>query len=392
MDADNVTTQIDEGVEHFLDKYRQIKIDQDYENQEVMDKLKEERYYGNHEYKLKLVNVSEDKLIHRTTQMKFRMEQGKGEAYYEIGVHDNGEAFGLNQAEMQESLIVVYKMAKALDADLNLLYIKKGKHGEVAQLMVRQKLEDKLNVDIKILLLGDTTSGKSTLLGVMVSGRKDDGKGLARQKAFKNSHTLSNGNEWALSQTILGFDANGIVTNIDEFHDRSWDEIYKASYKVLSFLDIEETPETIKKCVPEMPEAQSPNYALLWITASQVNDTCKEQFRLALELKLPIIIVVSKIDKVDESDVIETIFELENMVLDSDKCDEIWSNPDEPEITDRWQDETTYRSIIEIEGIEDAVIWSTNMAESVIPVFKVSNTTWEGVEVLLKFLNLLVKQ
>jgi GTPase len=261
-DVDNVTIHTDEGIDTFLAKYRQLKLDQDYEGQTVMADLPEERYYGNHEYKLKLVNVNADKLMRRTTQMKFRMEQGRGEALYEIGVHDNGKAYGLNQPEIEESLIVVYKMAKALDADLMLLYIKKGEHGEIAQLMIRQKLAEMLNINIKILLLGDTTSGKSTLLGVMVSGRKDDGRGLARKKAFENSHTLANGNECTVNQTILGFDISGIVTNMDEFHDRTQDEIRKASYKVVSFIDIDDTLDNTMTCIIEK-EPESPNYVML---------------------------------------------------------------------------------------------------------------------------------
>jgi len=157
-----------------------------------MGDIEQERYYGNREYKLKLVNPSEDRVIHLTTQMKFRIQEGKGEAFYEIGVKDDGEAYGLSQREMEASLRTLHKMASKLEAELIILSIRKGKYGEVATLMVRKNIEQGLNSNIKIVLLGDTTAGKSTLLGVMVSGRKDDGKGSARQKAFKHAHELSN--------------------------------------------------------------------------------------------------------------------------------------------------------------------------------------------------------
>jgi ribosome-binding protein aMBF1 (putative translation factor) len=55
---------------------------------------------GNVEYKLKLVNPSDDRLDHLATQMKFRVREGLGEAHYRIGVEDNGRPMGLEMEEM----------------------------------------------------------------------------------------------------------------------------------------------------------------------------------------------------------------------------------------------------------------------------------------------------
>lgn len=55
---------------------------------------------GNIEYKLKLVNPSEDRLDHLATQMKFRVREGYGEAYYRVGVEDNGRPIGLGKEDM----------------------------------------------------------------------------------------------------------------------------------------------------------------------------------------------------------------------------------------------------------------------------------------------------
>ena len=39
-----------------------------------------------------------------STQMKWRLSEGDGEAIYEIGVNDDGTFNGLTQAEMEASL------------------------------------------------------------------------------------------------------------------------------------------------------------------------------------------------------------------------------------------------------------------------------------------------
>lgn len=55
---------------------------------------------GNIEYKLKLINPSSDRVDQLTTQMKFRLAEGFGEAYYRIGVEDNGRPTGLSKEDM----------------------------------------------------------------------------------------------------------------------------------------------------------------------------------------------------------------------------------------------------------------------------------------------------
>ena len=52
--------------------------------------------YGNTEYKLKLCDLTMYKIDKRTTQMRFRLTEGRGTAYYELGVHDNGELIGID--------------------------------------------------------------------------------------------------------------------------------------------------------------------------------------------------------------------------------------------------------------------------------------------------------
>ncbi len=55
-------------------------------------RLPEEDDYGNTEYKIKLDTniITVDRVKHLTTQMTFRLNEGEGTAFYQIGVHDSG--------------------------------------------------------------------------------------------------------------------------------------------------------------------------------------------------------------------------------------------------------------------------------------------------------------
>jgi elongation factor 1-alpha len=48
-------------------------------------------------------------------------------------------------------------------------------------------------------MLGGEASGKSTLIGVLISGKKDDGKGLARTNVFRHKHEILYGKTSSIS-------------------------------------------------------------------------------------------------------------------------------------------------------------------------------------------------
>lgn len=53
---------------------------------------------------MKLIDPPATRFEHLVTQMKWRLQEGLGEAIYEIGVEDNGSCSGLNETDMEKSL------------------------------------------------------------------------------------------------------------------------------------------------------------------------------------------------------------------------------------------------------------------------------------------------
>lgn len=69
-----------------------------------LDFLPPEIEKGNIEYKLKLIDPTPIRLEHLVTQLKWRLQEGLGEAVYEIGVSDNGFLFGLTEEDLKKSM------------------------------------------------------------------------------------------------------------------------------------------------------------------------------------------------------------------------------------------------------------------------------------------------
>ena len=60
----------------------------------------------------KLINPTQSRFEHLVTQMKWRLQEGDGEAIYEIGVEDSGMLTGLTSSELNASLNTLTQMAK----------------------------------------------------------------------------------------------------------------------------------------------------------------------------------------------------------------------------------------------------------------------------------------
>ena len=62
---------------------------------------------------------------------------------------------------------------------------------------------------VKIAVIGNVDSGKSTLVGVLTKGELDDGRGTTRLKVFNYAHEVENGRTSSIAHEIMGFYKDG---------------------------------------------------------------------------------------------------------------------------------------------------------------------------------------
>lgn len=70
------------------------------------------------------MNPTQNRFEHLATQMKWRLQEGRGEAVYQIGVEDNGMLVGLSEEDMRASLKTLHRLAEkwVLDASFILCF------------------------------------------------------------------------------------------------------------------------------------------------------------------------------------------------------------------------------------------------------------------------------
>ena len=175
--------------------------------------LKPEPPRGHIEYKLKLISPSPTRLEHLTTQMKWRLREGRGQAIYELGVQDKGRMVGLTEEEASASFQTLYRMSEKIGASINILTERQiSRDRKSFKILVRKEPEECMIEsceELRVAVLGSTDVGKSTLLGVLTHGDLDNGLGSSRINLFRHSHEIRTGRTSSISREILGFNCNG---------------------------------------------------------------------------------------------------------------------------------------------------------------------------------------
>ncbi|CAK9304200.1 unnamed protein product [Gordionus sp. m RMFG-2023] len=262
---------------------------------------------GNIEYKLKLINPTNARLENLITQMKWRLREGNGEAIYELGVEDQGYFAGLSKKDLELSKITLKRMAQKLGATMQILREKEvisynsindldqiDDQKFICEVLVRKISEDHTFTDLRVAVLGNHFSGKTTLLGVLTRGELDDGMGKARLGLFRHAHEIETGRTSCISIDILGFDNSGNLINY--VGPRTVEEIYETSTKLITFLDLAGFHKYQKTTIFGLTN-YSPDYVMLLIDSTKgLVGTSKEHLGLALALNLPIFILITKID------------------------------------------------------------------------------------------------
>jgi GTPase len=328
---------------------------------------------GNNEYKLKLLNVTAEKIEKITTQMRYRCEQGNGECIYTLGVEDDGTMSGITNEEYEETLNNIKR--SVINNNYSIQFISEylqDNNKKVYELLIREK-NDNSYINIKVAIAGSIDVGKSSILGTLISGEKDNGRGSSRLAVFNYAHEVKTGRTSSIAHHIIGFDDKGDIVNGRGIAKLSWTEIVKSSSKIISFLDLAGHEKYLKTTIFGLA-ASFPDICAILVGANRgVLKMTKEHIFLCISLGIPFIILVSKIDMVnDKKNILEETINSINKILKA------------PGIR---------RIPLKIQSREDVIISAKNIyTQSIVPIVMTSSVTGEGMDNLKLFLNLVGKK
>lgn len=310
-----------------------------------------------------------------------RIDEGHGETIFDLGQEDNGEWMGFDKSQWDTALDRIRKAAQTLRADCKVLLTynvggleeaesknERIKHA-YGKILIRQAAASAEDViETRIAVVGNVDAGKSTLLGVLVKGKLDDGRGRARVNLFRHKHEIESGRTSSVGMEIMGFDTHGEIVGHGQGRKQSWEEIGRQSAKVISFTDLAGHERYLRTTVFGMLSS-SPNYCLLMVAANNgIIGMSKEHLGIALSLNVPVMVVVTKIDICPPNILQQTLTQLTRIL----------KSPGARKIP------------IFIKTREETVNTATQFVnQRICPIFQVSNVTGESLDLVRTFLNIL---
>jgi len=228
--------------------------------------------------------------------------------------------------------------------------------------------------EVRIAVIGNVDSGKSTLVGVLTKCVLDDGRGAARQLIFNYDHEKQNGRTSSIAHEIMGFKSTGGQIEPHKTNDKrnnAWAKIIKDSEKIISIIDLCGHEKYLKTTIFGLT-GLVPDYAMIIIGANMgVQRMTKEHLGIALALKIPIFIVITKID-IAPSDIYKQTLDYITKVLKSTG---------------------TQKLPVVIRDSDDLKVYSESILfDRVCPIFCVSSVSGEGIEKLRTFISLLMSR
>lgn len=296
-----------------------------------------------------------------------------GEVILEVGVANGWGPTGLTEEKLEEVLRKLGEAAEGYQADLTVLRQRELEDHSAGQcwaadVLVRRRAGARPPLEVRVAVIGNVDSGKSTLVGVLTRSILDDGRGLARSKVFKHHHEESTGRTSSIGQHNLCLSSQGAVLNDPLFRSHACGEYISRAAKVVTLVDLAGHEKYFRTTAYGLT-GHLPDYACLLVGANMgVVGMCKEHLGVALALKVPAFFIVTKTDICPEHVLKNTLQSLGSIL----KKPGVRKKP------------------YLVRSKEDVLLCARNLhSDSLAPIFLTSAVTGEGLELVRMFYDLL---
>ena len=113
-------------------------------------------------YKLKLIKPNDKKYKILIEELKIELIRGNGETIYELGVLEDGTEHGLDDSELEQSMMTIKRFESDLNIEYNIINIKtsKNKGRSIAEILIREIPMENDPIELRISVIGNVDAGK----------------------------------------------------------------------------------------------------------------------------------------------------------------------------------------------------------------------------------------
>ena len=193
-----------------------------------------------------------------------------------------------------------------------------GELGITAQvIMLRQEKFALSPTHIHVAVCGEVDSGKSTLISVIVTGNFDNGHGMARNRIVRYNHELESGRTSSISHHSACFSNAGEIlshSNHQRVRALSDIEIAEQTHRIIIFQDLAGHEKYFKTALHGFL-GREPDICLLTISSTRgIQSMTREYLGVAVALKIPLVIVITKNDLATEKGVLPIVKDVNSLL------------------------------------------------------------------------------
>ncbi|NHX36632.1 MULTISPECIES: GTPBP1 family GTP-binding protein [Halolamina] len=290
------------------------------------------------EFKTRLTrdtHLADGRMESLAAQLRHRVLSGDGEATYVVGVDDDGAIAGISPEAFSESMDVLSLLAEEADAHIEDVetwgieeqsssgnQVEPGDVGDQDGLVGVATLREGAMLDredddehVVVGTAGHVDHGKSTLVGTLVTGERDDGQGGTRSFLDVQPHEVERGLSADLSYAVYGFDDEDAPVRMDN-PDRKSDRarVVREADRLVSFVDTVGHEPWLRTTIRGIV-GQKLDYGLLAVAADDgPTKTTREHLGILLATELPTMVAITKVDAVGDERVEVVEDEVEAML------------------------------------------------------------------------------
>lgn len=260
-----------------------------------------------------------EKLI---TRIKYMTYDNPFEGLFLIGIEDiagkEWEVRGISESALKTSENVLIELCEEAAVEIVEEERVETPKGLVGIYLLKRLAAPEIKETCSVNVAGRVNSGKSSLIGALVTGNPDDGKGSARSFLLTHPQEITRGQTADIHLSFMGFDSEGKPLHLENpLSKEESARVLDQSERIVTFFDAPGHKEYSKTMIRSILGADA-QYGLVLVPGPEeaylirqeeektgiprLDDITREHLILMSSQEAPFFVVVSKIDKTNSED------------------------------------------------------------------------------------------
>ncbi|MHA2236318.1 MAG: GTP-binding protein [Candidatus Thorarchaeota archaeon] len=276
------------------------------------------------EFKRKLTraDLKTDRRQKLVTRIRYMTCENPFEGIFLLGIEDiagkEWKVHGISESSLKTSLKVLSELCEEAAVEIVEEEQVETPHGMVGIYLLKRLADEEVKETCSINVAGRVNSGKSSLIGALVTGKPDNGSGSARSFLLTHPQEITRGQTADIHLAFMGFDSQGESIYPDNpLSKEESARVLDQSVKVITFFDAPGHKEYSKTMIRSILGADA-QYGLVLIPGPEganlirqeeknfgiprLDEITREHIILMSSQEAPFIVMISKTDKTSLED------------------------------------------------------------------------------------------